>query len=300
MRRRKRETPSSLDLFLDTICNAFGGIVFISILIAVLAQMQSKEMQAMEGPTITKAQSIVYQKQIEQRQRELTKVKQQLQILEKQTPTPEQEEQKRLMEQIVNAQKFLDELIKKQLDDAKKLSQTQSRIADLRQEAKEVDRKLLEAKAEMQKRSMGADDALNAKISKVSVPNVTVSKKGNMLLAMRYGKLYLVSDPSSSSPLDFYTDHVDVLDSPAEKRIKPKSSSGWDLSNPSDVERFKQVLQQRSHDKTFLSVAVWPDSFKAFRKFRETVIPLSFEYQLVPLDDVANLPVRKGNASAVQ
>ena len=46
-RRRTKINASSLDLFLDTICNAFGGIMFLSILIAVLAQLrdsqQSKE-----------------------------------------------------------------------------------------------------------------------------------------------------------------------------------------------------------------------------------------------------------------
>ena len=30
MKRRKLDTTSGLDLFLDTICNTFGGIVFIS------------------------------------------------------------------------------------------------------------------------------------------------------------------------------------------------------------------------------------------------------------------------------
>ena len=41
--RRRRSTVSSLDLFLDTICNAFGGIMFISILISILIQMRGDQ-----------------------------------------------------------------------------------------------------------------------------------------------------------------------------------------------------------------------------------------------------------------
>ena len=36
MKRRKLDATSGLDLFLDTICNTFGGIVFISMLVVVM------------------------------------------------------------------------------------------------------------------------------------------------------------------------------------------------------------------------------------------------------------------------
>ncbi len=42
MRRRlgRKTEQSSFDLFLDTICNAFGGIMFIAILVSILLQMK--------------------------------------------------------------------------------------------------------------------------------------------------------------------------------------------------------------------------------------------------------------------
>ncbi len=42
MGRRKRETPSSLELFLDTICNTFGGIVFLAILLSIIVQNRTR------------------------------------------------------------------------------------------------------------------------------------------------------------------------------------------------------------------------------------------------------------------
>ena len=43
MRNRRSNQSDSLDLLLDTICNLFGLIILITILIAVLAQVSGQE-----------------------------------------------------------------------------------------------------------------------------------------------------------------------------------------------------------------------------------------------------------------
>jgi len=57
-RRRSKPQSSSLDLFLDTICNAFGGIMFLSILISVLLQFRGNDSAVqLDQPTISEAES---------------------------------------------------------------------------------------------------------------------------------------------------------------------------------------------------------------------------------------------------
>lgn len=41
MSRRRQELPDSLELLLDTICNTFGAVIFISMLLAILAEGRS-------------------------------------------------------------------------------------------------------------------------------------------------------------------------------------------------------------------------------------------------------------------
>ncbi len=41
--KAKERSPSSLELFLDTICNTFGGIVFLAILLSVIVQNRTKD-----------------------------------------------------------------------------------------------------------------------------------------------------------------------------------------------------------------------------------------------------------------
>lgn len=42
MRRRRRGPGSSLGLLLDTICNTFGGVLFVAMLLAVLLQTTTR------------------------------------------------------------------------------------------------------------------------------------------------------------------------------------------------------------------------------------------------------------------
>jgi len=71
-RRRQRVQTSSLDLFLDTICNAFGGIMFISILISILIQMRgdSSETNARQN-AITEVTAIDQQSKVKQLQHQV-------------------------------------------------------------------------------------------------------------------------------------------------------------------------------------------------------------------------------------
>jgi hypothetical protein len=51
---------------------------------------------------------------------------------------------------------------------------------------------------------------------------------------------------------------------------------------------------------TFFSVAVWPDSFDAFAKWKELAIKNGYDYDLSPVDDVEALTVNKTNSATVQ
>jgi TolA-binding protein len=299
-RRRRLASSSSLDLFLDTICNAFGGIMFISILIAVMAQMQGNATPQTEQPTISQSQAEEFSQQIENRQSELDSLKQVVALLEKQVPSPDQNESVKLQERVVEARKHLDEVVQRQTQEAKKLSDTQSAIAKLKQDAEETERKLMEAKAAMQKKNIAVADALDSSTSKIPLPSVNASQKGNVLLAMRYGKVYFVSDPSADSGSDLYSDHVSSSKSGGEVRVALKKDKGFDFKIPAEMDAFRAGIAGVPSTSKFLSIAVWPDSFGDFKKLRAIIVPLQFEYQLLPLEDVADLPVRKGSAPTIQ
>lgn len=54
-RRRRRASDDSLELLLDTICNTFGGIVFIAMLVAILVRETGAAREATEAPPVSAA-----------------------------------------------------------------------------------------------------------------------------------------------------------------------------------------------------------------------------------------------------
>lgn len=66
-RRLQGELDSdSLDLLLDTICNTFGGILLISLLVAVLANMASNSVAIEPPEQVTQAELIELQQKLAQ------------------------------------------------------------------------------------------------------------------------------------------------------------------------------------------------------------------------------------------
>ena len=47
MSRAKKELPESLELLLDTMCNTFGGIMFIALALIIISQLVTKQLKEM-------------------------------------------------------------------------------------------------------------------------------------------------------------------------------------------------------------------------------------------------------------
>jgi len=55
VKRRRNTTEDSLELLLDTMCNMFGGIILMALLVVLQTQMTAKSVQAhqkQESPDI--------------------------------------------------------------------------------------------------------------------------------------------------------------------------------------------------------------------------------------------------------
>ena len=72
--RRRREDASSLELLLDTMCNTFGGVMFIAISLVVVISMVRSASRALEENAPRK---------LEQLQQELARCRQEKELAEK-------------------------------------------------------------------------------------------------------------------------------------------------------------------------------------------------------------------------
>ena len=302
MRRRRKTAPgSSLDLFLDTICNAFGGIMFLSILIAVLAQLRGNPSSTTsEGPAISHAQADEFNNRIDSLEQERATTLAVIDTLEAQTAGEDQVAILEVQQKVKSSRTRLEQATSEQIETSQKVSNIQSKAQVIRDSIDELDRQLLESKAALADKSKAVDEALDANEQKMELPTVRTTSKRNLIFVMRYGKLYLVSDVLNPGSGGFYSPHVIERNVGQGVRIAPRRDAGWTVTDSEDEAAFKTMVISNPPSNTFLSCAVWPDSFEKFGVFKELLIQLGYDYDLIPVDDVEDLLIGRGGAGTVQ
>ena len=300
-RRRSKINASSLDLFLDTICNAFGGIMFLSILIAVLAQLRDSQ-QSTEPVDEALSQSEVddFSHKLDELQSERQRVLATIESLEKLREDPNQSEVLELKKQVRQANLMLDQAIAEQSDVTLKLSEVQLEVTNRKREAVELEEKLVAARAAYLDKAKAIEEALASHEQKTEIPVNRESNKANLLFAMRYGKLYLISDANDPASSNYNTNHAIITKTASTTELKPRKEAGWDLAVPTNVSQLEVAIANRSPNDTFLSVAVWPDSFKEFARFKEICLRIGYDYQLVPLSEIDSVSIGSGGTANVQ
>ncbi len=299
-RRRSNQNTSSLDLFLDTICNAFGGIMFISILISILVQMRGEqEHDPSPAKTISHAEARLMEDEYEQLQRARETLRQEIASQEKLLVGDSKEEILDLSNRVEEVQQSIDKAIEKQSELVKRTVSLDTDIVSERESIANLSKELQDARLAVAERGKEIDDALDSKEQSTTLPKVTPTSKGNVVCAMRYGKLYFVTDPQSNLSSDVYKPHTDSRKSLGILYVSPRKTAGWMMPDEGSLQ-FKSAMQGISPTNTFVSVAVWADSFAEFSDFKKTLNALGYEYDLLPIDDAAELPLGSGSNATVQ
>lgn len=301
MARRKRSNVSSLDLFLDTICNAFGGIMFISILISILIQMRGKDPESSdkrEGLSETEAI---------QKQSQLTELQRQVEIM---SQTIADRERLLFNEDSTEARELQSrrDAMRQQLEQMQKVQQTllgesakrDREIQTTKQELMDLEQRLRDAKIAVSERSKELDDALDATETTTTMPKVTTTSKGNLLFAMRYGKLYLISDVSGVNANQVNTQHVNATSMKQGVLVTLKDDAGWNLDSADAKIALQDLMRSHPSSTTFFSVAVWPDSFDQFLKWKASLIQQGYDYDLKPIDALESLMIGSSSSATVQ
>lgn len=290
-RRNKSNANSSLDLFLDTICNAFGGIVFISILISILAQMQGGSASEEDTPTTSPQKAAAIAQQVTELEAKRAQLIAMIRKTERDQLGGDQSDLLDMLKKLEESQKKLDDVVSQQVKASQKLSDIETENAKLQAEADKIAREISDARAALVAQTKSLDDALDAIEQKVTLPKARTTRKGNVLLAMRYGKLYIVSDLSKADANQLFLQHVDVNKTNNATSIRPKPEAGWPWSDSQSQSRFRSEIAAKRPADNFLTVAVWPDSFDVFGQLKQTIVELGYEYELKPLADVASITI---------
>lgn len=275
--------------------------MFISILISILIQMRGNPSDTPASKDgVTESEALDKQEKVERLQQQIRVLTETVSDRERLLYNEESAESNALL---ARKEKLVEDLEKAQLAEQSLLGTTASKgiaIQKAQQDLQELEKRLKDARLAVSERSKELEESLDAVETTTTLPKVSNTLKGNLMFAMRYGKLFLITDAEGDGDHGVNSKHASALDLGIGVQIRLKQAAGWDLDSAQDFSEFKRVLDNHSNSSTFISVAVFSDSHSKFTQLKAKLIEMQYDYDLLPLDNPDTLMIVKGGTATVQ
>lgn len=306
MRRSSSGIESSLDLLLDTICNTFGGVLFIALLVCLMTRESGTLLQSAEKAD----EAILRRHQWNAKKGELDLVQGQLAV--------EVANQKRQADLVSSLADVGDRTTFSRLIDIRRsiteldgrIEHTRKALADTEKEkvnasirAAESQRKIEHATAEEATASRKEQEVRDAKTVRLRLPMARHTLKRQVGIFLSDGRLRMPRRYSREG-IPIGIDRAVVKASAPDDRVTPldlKPNAGFVVTDT--VECRTEIINAISSfdkDVCYMILAVWPDSYTEFRVVRDTLAQEGFDYQLLLLGDHDPIVYGPGGPSEVQ
>lgn len=280
MKRTQHDDEGSLELLLDTICNTFGGVLFISILVALMLNVSSNQVMSDLPNESQRTELLDAQSRLSDTSHELDVLTQAMQAqanVEKQVVAPDLQVHVRTIRQVqeVTAAKAarqlkeVDQLAEQQVDInawAQQIKETKEALKNAQRNITVVEREVLR---EIESRTRAAKLPRSHRTTKQEV--AMFLKDGRLCSYVRRRQNRLVVN----------TDEVsERQDEDGREYIEPRSGKGIPIKL--EDAGLDARLSEFTGDKHYIAVFVWPDSFAHFQILKDRLVAHELEYRLVP------------------
>lgn len=295
-RRRRDDSEESLDLLLDTITNAFGGIVFMAILLAVLVQNDTSQPTQAQSSS-ARLQAIESQRTYQRLVSDLRSARDSTEHLEQRLADVPNDlfvqletlrELKQEIETLGAAQREVQELeqqLETQATEVVSSSEDLSQqAADLQGDIEELEQRLSQ---EREKRTTMAD-----------LPQLRRTTKLPVSILLRRGRFVEVwESPGNINPSLEQTDLAipDLTHEGIDYRVGLRSGFAAE-----DIAAIERLCQRIDGSNYYVAFAIWEDSFAEFRAIQKLLVEHQVEYQLVFMESNATALFGRGQQVLVQ
>ncbi len=325
MPRRKSTPPSSFDLFLDTVCNTFGGVLFIAILIAIQIR-QTAEQPPPEACSPERIAELA--RRADELVVEIESATMLMETVRKTMPEPVDEKDKKLVTAYSELLEKKDEIVSKkseltrdglkQFRENAELEQRLKKIEDKLEELKETEARLAKIVQELQSEQRNLEqktDDMKAIAARLEAETTNktdrVRDKNDPDKNSRKEELFLPKMQDSGSLRPFYlvlrynrlyavVDRGDFTDTgPRGKDLGvPKRSRGFVVEENDTVKRkIRDLFRLVLPNTHYIGIFVYGDSVDVFYVIRNAATEAGFRYELIPTTDDAHWSFGEGSGS---
>lgn len=296
MSRRRRQDDSSLELLLDTICNTFGGILFISLLVVVLLNTTSKAM--VEAPPSAASKLAMMEADIERKQltNELEQLKkadaQQKEVIGVSVPSDVIEKAQELREREADRARLLVQKSKTVGD----LTNAQDQLNQFAQAAADGKARLGAAQKQLAALQHVLNQAIASNTRTAVMPKAREAQVDERVYFLKQGKLYgphLVNGSLNTS------DFIEIQQ--ANGSYLDINPSGGVLVDPTGQNTASLADCFAGLDPAYhgAKIFVWPDSYEYFDAVRIALGQAGVGYELFPVDSHDNISFGPSSSSGM-
>ncbi|HUG91481.1 MAG TPA: hypothetical protein VML55_11635 [Planctomycetaceae bacterium] len=287
MKRASDADNGSLDLLLDTICNTFGGVLFISMLVVILLNMSSRQAALTPPDASAQAALVELERARSQTAAELRTLRDALSVqqqLERRIDDPGLREAVRRLREERDARTTRTA----QADAARsRISQAQIDVNRVALSLAELQAARTRAAATLEQvdREMAREMAVRTRTARL--PKLRQTTKTEVPFFLRQGRLCAFARRTPTGGLARNADEAVIrTDAAGVQTVEPVVPAG-SLVNPaaSSHADIEQKVAQFDKDRHFITLVVWPDSFAEFAVVKEILVRQQFEYRLLPWPD---------------
>lgn len=283
MPRKKNEQSDSLEMLLDTMCNAFGGLILIAIMIALLAKPPT--------PKGGDPKAEIIKIKIKVNEPHLSDLTEELDVLAKMAQTIDPAvtnlvvQKNDLTVKVATAKNTMGNLATTP-EEKKELEQ---KVSAQQTENDQKNKDFVEAQQQMVKVQASLNQASKGEPVTVRAPKARGTKKIPAFVIIKEGKIW-VAERFVNGRKELNTNNFRREKEGLKTFFTPVPGKGINvLANGKVSSVLSNYLNSVPRDKYYLDVIVQKDSFAQFRVFKETFLKRDISYNWWPEEDEPKL-----------
>jgi hypothetical protein len=283
MKAARFRSGDSLDLLLDTMCNTFGGIIMIAILVALLAQKSPSPIVPAE-----RARSEMTERRLANAETELAAaraLRAQLEVTASPALADRANERQRLADALRVAQttadaqasqtaqsaamksadpgKILADLAAKSAAQERRASDVQNALAAQSQNSERLRTRLAELATQIEKE-------FDTRTKQLRLPKERAKTKGPFNVILKFGRAYPLTDSRGERNVK----SIEWSERLSSHRARPIVGSGDDAAS------LTRLFQALTREEVYVAFYVYPDAFETFAAAREAAANAGLDYGL--------------------
>lgn len=279
MARSEELVQESLEMLLDTICNTFGAVLFIAMLVVTLVdpnateQTDSGSIDSQLAETATQVNSM----QIEIDRLQL--ILQQQQELKRQFSDTESQQ---LSEGLTEEEEQRAKLIEDRVGSLSELATTGRENFDMREKIRQQEDLLSQTKIAAAEVARRLSDQAQKKSRMAKTPKTVRLRTQTIGTMLKGGVWYCLTRPNAAGTIEINLKDCSPVDDGSLKILKPRLGAGLTIRNSAQqITPFQPSTPQQHH----FSVFTYKDSAAEYRTVKDALSAAGFKVELILMEE---------------